>query len=415
MNLGASADYFYRIPDQHRKWIAGVDPNGVGLLHYSNDFLKTRKLFLWGNKTGGRHWNEFLSEKGQAYIEIQAGLATTQLEHIPMSPKTVWEWTEGYTSINGADDAYYGNWDVAIARVEKALDEKIAGGAIAPDKLSDMKINTKGELVHTASGWGALENKLRAKQDKDGVSGFDVYPQVDDKATVGFTQLLEKGYLPCPAVEEAPAAYVVDEFWRNALRKSAETEKGKHWYTYLQLGVVEYALGNWDAAEDAWKKSAELTPNVWAWRNLAALYKNERKDLETALYYQKKAFARKEAFACLSLVREYASWLTSLGMDAEWVNAYADLTQELQADGRLKVYFAIALLHLNKPYEAAKIITPEFVLSDVKEGELSLSYLWKQIYAAILSKETGMDTTEAEKVALDKYPLPYELDFRMHD
>ena len=398
MNVGASADYFYRIPDEHRKWIAGVDPNGAGLLHYSNDALKTRKLFLWGNKTGGRHWNEFLSEKGQAYIEIQAGLATTQLEHIPMPAKAVWEWTEGYTGIDGKDEAYYGDWDKAIARVENELDEKIGKGSVAPEKLAGMDIKTQGELINTASGWGALENKIREKQSKDSVSKFEQYPKVDDEHTAGFEQLLEKGYLPCPKVEDEPTAYVVDEFWREKLKASAQTEKGCHWYTYLQLGVVEYALGDLLAAKDAWEKSAELTPNVWAWRNLAALYKNEWKDVETALAYQEKVFTRKEAFVCLALVKEYASWLTALGMDE-----------------RLQVYRAIALLHLNKPYEAAKIVTPDFVLSDVKEGELSLSYLWKEIYTTIVMRETGKEKTEAEKIAMEKYPLPYELDFRMHD
>ncbi|MBE5752319.1 MAG: DUF5107 domain-containing protein [Clostridiales bacterium] len=413
MNLGASADYFYRIPDAHRKWIAGVDPNGVGLLHYSNDFLKTRKLFLWGNKRGGRHWNEFLSEKGQAYVEIQAGVATTQLEHLPMAAKSVWEWTEGYTSINGADD-YYGDWEQAIARIEKVLDEKIANGAVAPDKLADMPIATQGELVHTASGWGALENKLRAKQGKIGVSAFERYPEVDDKATADFRQLLEKGYLPCPSVEETPTSYVVDEFWRDALKTSAKTEQGNHWYTYLQLGVVEYALGNRNAAKDAWEQSAKLSPNVWAWRNLSALYKNEWNDVQTALSYQEKAFARKEAFACLSLVKEYAAWLTGLGKDQQWIDTYSTLSEEMQGNGRLQVYLAIALLHVGKPKQAAQIITKDFILSDVKEGELSLSYLWREIYTAIIREETGLTGEVAQQVAMEKYPLPYELDFRMH-
>lgn len=415
MNLGASADYFYRIPDEHRKWIAAVDPNGVGLLHYSNDFLKTRKLFLWGNKTGGRHWNEFLSEKGQAYIEIQAGIATTQLEHIPMQSNTVWEWTEGYTSINGADSAYYGNWDTAIARVEEELNRKIKAGSVSPDKIANMQIKTKGELIHTASGWGSLENKIRANQNQKSISAFEIYPEIVDEQTTAFEQLLKKGYLPCPPVEKLPCSYVVDEFWREKLKESANTEKGKHWYTYLQLGVVEYALGDLENAKLAWETSAELTPNVWAWRNLAALYKNEWKDVETALVYQEKVFSKAEALTCLSLVREYASWLTSLGKDEKWLQIYETLDKKMKTDGRLQVYVAIALLHLDKPYDAAKIITPKFILSDVKEGELSLSYLWKQIYSSILSKEEDIDISAAEKIVFDKYPLPYELDFRMHD
>jgi hypothetical protein len=70
---------------------------------------------------------------------------------------------------------------------------------------------------------------------------------------------------------------------------------------------------------------------------------------------------------------------------------------------------------VGKAEEAAKVITPDFVLNDVKEGELALSKLWKDIYLDIVGKETGLTgaalETEVEKV----YPLPYSLDFRMHD
>ncbi|MBQ8685373.1 MAG: DUF5107 domain-containing protein [Clostridia bacterium] len=415
MNLGASADYFYRIADEDRKWIVGVDPDGTGLLHYSNERLRTRKLFLWGNRTGGRHWNEFLSEEGQAYIEIQAGLATTQLEHLPMPPKAVWEWTEGYTAIDGTNENYYGAWERAIAEVEKTLDEKIAGGSVAPERLMDIPMKNAGELVHTASGWGALENKMRAAQRQESISNYNVYPQVEDEQTAAFEQLLEKGYLPCPAVEKEPISYVVDEFWKEKLQESAKSERGRHWYTYLQLGVVEYALGDLEAAKVAWEQSAALTPNVWAWRNLAALYRNEWKDNEKALFYQEKVYARKEAFESLSLVKEYAAWLTSMGLDRKWIEAYAKLDKEMQANGRLRVYLAMALLHVGKAEEAAKIITPDFVLNDVKEGELALSKLWKDIYTDIVAKQTGL-TGKALDAEVEKlYPLPYSLDFRMHD
>ena len=78
MNMGPSSDYFYKIPKESEKWIAAVDPDGTGLLQYSDSPLKGRKLFLWGKNVGGRHWNEFLSQKGESYIEIQAGLMNTQ-------------------------------------------------------------------------------------------------------------------------------------------------------------------------------------------------------------------------------------------------------------------------------------------------------------------------------------------------
>ncbi len=415
MNLEASADYFYQIPDEKRKWVVAVDPNGVGLLQYSNAKLRSRKLFLWGNKTGGRHWNEFLSEEGQAYIEIQAGLATTQLEHIPMPANTVWEWTEGYTSICGKNENYYGDWEEAIAEVERVMEEKIARGMVSPERLNELPIKTRGELLHTASSWGALENKLREEKNAENISHYNAFPLVNDGQTQDFIQLLEKGYLPCPAVENEPSAYVVGEEWREKLTISTQTKGGAHWYTYLQLGVTEYALGNLEKAKEAWEKSVELSENVWALRNLSALYKNEFKDVEKALYYQAKVYARKEAFDNLSLVKEYASWLTSMGMDEKWIETYATLSETMQQNGRLRVYLAMAFLHIGKAEESSKIITPDFVLSDVKEGELALSKLWKDIYTQIVAKQTGLKDKLLETEVERLYPLPYSLDFRMHD
>ena len=78
-NIPTSRDFFYKIPEKSRKWIAAVDESGHGLLQCSTKRLFGRKLFVWGMAQGGRHWNEWLSEKGSAYIEIQAGLAHTQL------------------------------------------------------------------------------------------------------------------------------------------------------------------------------------------------------------------------------------------------------------------------------------------------------------------------------------------------
>ena len=46
--------------------------------------------------TGGRHWQEFLAQKGCAYIELQAGLAKTQLEHLPMKGGETISWLESY-------------------------------------------------------------------------------------------------------------------------------------------------------------------------------------------------------------------------------------------------------------------------------------------------------------------------------
>ena len=58
-------------------------------------------------------------------------------------------------------------------------------------------------------------------------------------------------------------------------------------------------------------------------------------------------------------------------------------------------------------------------MSDIKEGELSVSHLWFELYRRIYAYENGIEYDESndelKKNADRKYPLPKSLDFRMHD
>ena len=106
------------------------------------------------------------------------------------------------------------------------------------------------------------------------------------------------------------------------------------------------------------------------------------------------------------------------GGDALWLEIYDGLPAQLQAVGRLRMYKAVAHIHLDQLEEAAKILNSDFVLSDIKEGELSVSQCWFQLYRRIYAKENGIPYDEkaaALAAAADaKYPLPKKLDFRMH-
>ena len=87
----------------------------------------------------------------------------------------------------------------------------------------------------------------------------------------------------------------------------------------------------------------------------------------------------------------------------------------MRRDGRLRLYLAMAYLHTDMAEKAAEIIKDGFVLSDVKEGELSVSVLWFEIYGKIVKKNTGFTGERLKEEVRKLYPLPYSLDFRMHD
>ncbi|MBO5480966.1 MAG: DUF5107 domain-containing protein [Clostridia bacterium] len=408
-----AADWFFDIPKNTDKWVMAVDPNGDGLLQYSTRQLIGRKLFLWGNTPGGRHWNEFLSEKGQAYLEIQAGLLHTQLEHVELPANTVWEWTEAYTYVNGANEKFYGDWDAAIDECWKQIENKFQGGAADFSALEKLDMSGEVKPLYQGSSWGALENELRNAHGEKPVSQIYSFPYTQDETVQEYVQLLHKGYLPCRSVEEEPLAYANGEYFNELLKKSLSVPQGDHWYTYLQLGVNEYTLGHKEKAEQAFKKSIEKQPSIWAYRNLGMLYFHAYQDNEKAFTYMQKAYQTTLGDTCRAFVVEYEKFLLDIQKPQVCVDVYERLNDTLKKDTRITVYYATALVEVDREEEAIAIIRPDMEVPDVKEGETSLSNLWISAYAKRIAKRDGVSVEQAKEYVEDEYPVPYGIDFRM--
>ena len=155
---------FYRIPDGRRPWIAAVDEHGTGLFQTSTPLLKGRKLFVWGRHSGGRRWQRFLETAD--YLEVQAGLARTQYEHIPMPAAAVWRWVEAYGLIECPADVVHGeDWDQVCATADQAVERLMPAGALdrAAEASDAWAEEPAGELLQPGSGWGALEQQRRAR------------------------------------------------------------------------------------------------------------------------------------------------------------------------------------------------------------------------------------------------------------
>jgi len=406
-NISSSRDFFYKIPEKDRKWIATADESGVGLLQCSTQKLKGRKLFVWGQNQGGRNWNEWLAEDNSYYIEIQAGLAHTQLEHIPMKGGETWEWVEAYTAMYGDNSQLHGDYNTAVQTVENHIDKVIGN----PDTLTfpEDKDITESKIIYRGSFWGSLEEKVRGKKISDNL----IFEKGCDEETRMWEELLENGTFPVPDTDEIPPSYVADTFW---LRK-LEALPDQSWYSLLHTGVIKYAIGDVDGAQKAWEESLQKKTSPWALRNLSMIYKNEKDDQEKARKLILSAYELKKD--CPPLLKEVAQQLTSDGNDSLWLEIYETLSPALKSMGRLRLYKAIALMNLSRFKEASQIINKDFVMNDIKEGELSVSHLWFVLYRNIYAEENGLlynaEDTALCKAADEKYPLPPKLDFRMHD
>ena len=415
-NLKRSLDFFYKIPKKNDKWIATANEYGNGLLHFSDNRLQARKLFLWGTGNGGRHWNEFLSEKGSAYIEIQAGILNTQLEHFIMQGESRIEFIEAYAPLNGnLKKLHDTDFTVAVKEVSEKLYEYTQGEN--PDifirkQFPDIDNSKKVETLCTGSGWGYLENKVRketnAKQISTIFDGFAPDTQIEK-----WVRLVEDKTLPSIQPQTVPNGYVVGKYFISLLEKYSATEKGNNFATHVYLGVALYEAGQKERANAEWEKSFQLTPNAWAYRNSASYYATELHNIEKGVDLIKKAFALlpnndRLAIAC-------GKMLTTYGYHQDWLDIAAGLEENIRTLGRIKLLMAKSLIALGRLDEAQKIVNEDFEMPDVKEGELSTSALWFEMYAKILMRDEGITLDEAKEIVKEKYPLPYSLDFRMHE
>ena len=109
----------------------------------------------------------------------------------------------------------------------------------------------------------------------------------------------------------------------------------------------------------------------------------------------------------------YAESLFAAESYNKWIEVFErNIPENLKQNGRLKMLYSLALVKTDRYKEALGVITEKFVMPDIKEGEFSISHIWLEIHKKMLEAEgiAGL----SEKEIYEKYPLPYDLDFRMH-
>ncbi len=398
LNVHRARDFFYKIPDNEKKWITAVDKSGMGLVHMSDDILKGRKLFVWGNGTGGRHWNEWLSDGSKNYIEIQAGLMRTQLEHFIMDKNSVIEWTEGYSCLKGKPEILHGeDFAAAIDEVKKNISEKQK-----TMNNASFKIVKEYPCEYYGSGWGALENKIR----KNPVSKILKFPEDSlDNEQEAWNNLLLNGEFAVPSEDAVITSYVKGDFWIEKAEKAKDS-----WMKYYHLGVMYYEKGDVQRSYECFEKSVELSKNPWAYRCLAQIERKERHNVKAAAEFIKKAIEMKKDYRPLLI--NFAEMMIENNEHEKWVECFEQLNDNLKNDGRLKMLYAMCLNEKGQINEVLKILEDNFIMNDIKEGEYSTSKIWIDVHKNILKSE-GKDNLSDDEV-LELYPLPYALDFRMH-
>ncbi|MCL2517760.1 MAG: DUF5107 domain-containing protein [Oscillospiraceae bacterium] len=404
VNNPSAIDFFWKIPPEKRKYICQLDENGYGLFQTSTKRLKGRKLFVWGQGPGGDRWQEFLTkdDSGGRYAEIQAGLAHTQYECLPMPPKTAWEWLEAYGALQTDGSKIHGDWEVAKAETETRIDNIITDEKLAEilKETHEMAITPADEMIMCGSGWGALEIYRRNKQ-KD----LPMCPHLDfgkvQEQQIQWKALLDNGYFS----DTEPDSWILQTEWTAMIEAACNGADEYNWYAWLQLGMTYIALNRIKDAKNALERSMNLKQSCWSLYGLAHIARMEGNGKKAALTALKAALMKIDD---ISLVKEAVRMLNDAGLYNSVIDFVGTLPENVKKVGRIKLGLAFAYARTENIADAEKLIYDGgvIVIPDIREGEISVTELW-YIIEELKAKRDGREFSR------ETAKPPASLDFRM--
>ncbi|MGW7460242.1 DUF5107 domain-containing protein [Streptomyces sp. NPDC054797] len=391
------ADFFYEVQGAARPWIASLDAEGRGLVQTSTGRLSGRKLFVWGAGGGGRRWQEWLTEPGTGgYAEIQAGLATTQLEHVRLEGGAEFSWLEAYGPLAAEPAAVHGeDWAAARAAAQDALaralpaDRVEAAYAAWRAGAADAE---PGERLAAGSGWGALEVLC---------GGFELPGTPFEESALGEEQepwlkLWRTGVFPAPRRATPPGPSLVAAHWRDMLETAPADP-----LTEYHLGVAQWHAGDVAQAVRSWERGLALAPSRWPLLRCLAVADALAGDPARAADGYAAAFedlagesrgGELWTAAESALGQEAMAALLAAGRLPEARAVWDRLRPALREGGRMRLLAARLLAEEGHVAAARRVFEDGFELADLREGEEVLSEVWS---------------------ALTDRPLPPRYDFRM--
>ncbi|MEU7576951.1 DUF5107 domain-containing protein [Streptomyces sp. NPDC041068] len=374
------ADYFYDVPDGERRWIAALDEEGHGLVQTSTDLPRGRKLFLWGTGTGGRRWQEWLTEPGTGgYAEIQSGLARTQLEHVRLDAEAEFSWLESYGPLSAPADRVHGDWAGARGEVAARLADALPRDAVdaAYEAWLARADAEPGEVLAVGSGWGALE-VLRAEYKLPGTP-FDASTLGPEQAP--WVELLQTGAVPEPRKVVPPGSTLVAPHWRDML----ETAPARPLAEY-HLGIAQWHAGDRAQAVRSWERGLELAPSRWPLLRCLAVADHAEGNTERAADRYAEAFDD----LCQERRDDGVVWTAATAaLGAEAITALLDarrpeaartvwerLHEATREEGRFRLLEAQLLYAEGDMAAVRAVFESGFEAADLREGAEELGDLW---------------------------------------
>ena len=414
-NWSHAADLFFDLPTGCRPWIAAISAQGDGFVQVSTDRLRGRKLWVWGTSQGGRNWQDLLGSEPPGYIEIQAGLTCTQLEHLPMQAGDQWSWMEAYGRVPTDPSVAHGSdWQAACAHLTDQIDRLIPAPRLEEmyQEVGALADSPPQAILHRGTGWGALE---RRRRERNGDRGLGLQGVVFDDHSLGEAQrpwvtLLETGDFPSSSPNTPPAGFVVGQDWLELLEGCLQQTGARQWEVWFHLGILRLSTGDEAGAQECWERSLALNWSPWACRNLA-VSKSAQGDPNGAAGLM--VAACKGAPTQPELWVECGQLLIEADRCQDWLDLVDTLPAALRGNGRIRLLEAQAALRAGRLAVVAAFLQDRIVPADLREGETSLSELWYSYQERRLGEASVSGRVADLKDIVRECPVPLGLDFRI--
>lgn len=406
MRIPRSSEYFFQTSEKTVcPWEAISYKDGYMFFEKSTQPLRYRKMFCWGKGRGGRFWCDFLSEPGQGdYIELQAGLAPSQVHGYEIGANSVISFTQAFSCAQAEKpEALFEEWHDS-----RDLAREITMGVLSDDELLaiDQKakdlFDGKMEIIYKGTGWGALEKKRREKMGAKPVPAGYEFPDCSmDDQQKPWLSLLNKGKLACFKGD----SFMVAEEWREMLENDTSCA------AKLMLGVMEFENGELDKAEKCFKgvKNAKLRPLAIRNRSQLALRKGDENE---AIELMKKACEAGGEEMDAAYKRELLQLLNKAKRFQESWDTFEAAGEITKKDDRSRLFAGMAAYEIGNYDFLEELFNEQH--ATIREGETSLTDLWFGMEANKEAKKRGVTVTPEllEEIRLTRTP-PREIDFRM--
>ncbi len=384
---GVTADYFYDMPQNGKKWIYGVDDTNYGLLQYSTRNTLGKKQFVWGHKQGGEHWNEWVTD-GRDYLEIQSGILQTQFQHFILPKGETVCFYEVYTAYSLTKNNYNANYSDILSEVDSVVDESL----LCDKYFSNL---TKVKTVYYGSGRGAIAELFSGKKLSD---KCDFYTNSLLGTHNYYLDLFSK-----KTDQEYDIYYVNDINVYSKIKEKTDKTDADNFFG----GTCGIALKDYDTAVKMLKNVGEGKYFALSNITLAIYYSKVIGEYEKGYNYAKKAIKRTTD---KNIFMTYAEICILAKKYRECISFILDNNLD-KLRGRFKLYLLTCYEKLDMIDNALEIINGDFLVPDIREGEYSIYSVYVDIYKKVIKKQTGKDATQEDVDAL--YPIPKALDFRL--